>query len=264
MSVNNKIAPAAPASAAPASAAGTELKCTYKVGENDVTLTPVTVKKFLVSGRSELVTAQEVVMFINLCKYQHLNPFLREAYLIKYSESDPAQMVVGKTAFEARADRDDRYQGYKAGVVVLKADKSIEYRPGTLTLPNEQLVGGWCDVYVSGYKEPVHSSVSLAEYNTGKSIWKTKPGTMIRKVAKAQALREAFPNAFSGLYTAEELGASDEELPLNPVQVQPEPEQKQPEVIPPEPKKQEQPKKNDEIIDIQPAPEYLDGSDFLI
>ena len=257
MSVNNKIAPAVPAASA-------ELKCTYKSGDSDVTLSPGTVKKYLVSGRAELVSAQEVVMFINLCKYQQLNPFLREAYLIKYSESEPAQMVVGKAAFEARADRNESYQGYKAGVVVLKPGDVIEYRQGTLVLPNEQLVGGWCDVYVSGYKEPVHSSVSLAEYNTGKSIWKTKPGTMIRKVAKAQALREAFPNAFSGLYTAEELGASDEELPLNPVQVQPEPEQEQPEVIPPEPKKQEQPKKNGEIIDIQPAPEELDGSNFLI
>jgi len=256
MTVNNKIAPAVPASAA-----GTELKCTYKVGENDVTLTPVTVKKFLVSGRSELVTAQEVVMFINLCKYQQLNPFLREAYLIKYSESEPAQMVIGKSAFEARADRNDRYKGYKAGVVVVKPGDVIEYRQGTLTLPNEQLVGGWCDVYVDGYKEPIHASVSLAEYNTGKSIWKTKPGTMIRKVAKAQALREAFPNAFNGMYTAAEMGVPDEELPTNPVDTEAPINQTDPEVIPAEPKKQEKHEEpQEEIIDT----EYLDGSNFLI
>lgn len=253
MGVNNKIAPA--------TSAGTELKCTYKVGENDVTLSPTTVKKFLVSGRSELVTAQEVVLFINLCKYQQLNPFLREAYLIKYSERDPAQMVVGKSAFESRADRDERYRGYKAGVVVVKKDNSVEYRTGTLTLPNEQLVGGWCDVYVDGYKEPIHASISLAEYNTGKSIWASKPGTMIRKVAKAQALREAFPNAFSGLYTAEELGTAEESLPSDTVIVTEEPE-----VITPEPehKHPEPHKKSNDIIDIQPAPEYLDGSNFLI
>ncbi|MDO5559394.1 MAG: phage recombination protein Bet [Oscillospiraceae bacterium] len=248
MSVNNKIAPA--------QAAGTELKCTYKVGESEVTLTPGTVKKYLVSGRSELVSAQEIVMFINLCKYQHLNPFLREAYLIKYGENDPAQMVVGKSAFEARADRDERYQGYKAGVVVQRADKSIEYRPGTLVIPGETLVGGWCDVYVNGYKEPVHASVSLAEYNTGKSVWKSKPGTMIRKVAKAQALREAFPNAFSGMYVAEELGGSDEELPTQPVT-----QTDQPEVV-----QEEQPpqKKEETVIDVEPVEDVLDGSQFLI
>ena len=254
MTVNNKIAPAVPAASA-------ELKCTYKSGDSDVTLSPGTVKKYLVSGRTELVSAQEVVMFINLCKYQQLNPFLREAYLIKYSESDPAQMVIGKSAFEARADRNESYQGYKAGIVVLKPGDVIEYRQGTLVLPNEQLVGGWCDVYVSKYKEPVHASVSLAEYNTGKSIWKTKPGTMIRKVAKAQALREAFPNAFNGMYTAAEMGVPDEELPTNPVDTEAPINQTDPEVIPAEPKKQEKHEEpQEEIIDTK----YLDGSNFLI
>lgn len=254
MTVNNKIAPAVPAASA-------ELKCTYKSGDSDVTLSPGTVKKYLVSGRAELVSAQEVVMFINLCKYQQLNPFLREAYLIKYSESDPAQMVIGKSAFEARADRNDRYKGYKAGVVVVKPGDVIEYRQGTLTLPNEQLVGGWCDVYVDGYKEPIHASVSLSEYNTGKSIWKTKPGTMIRKVAKAQALREAFPNAFNGMYTAAEMGVPDEELPTNPVDTEAPINQTDPEVIPAEPKKQEKHEEpQEEIIDTK----YLDGSNFLI
>ena len=64
-------------------------------------------------------------MFINLCKYQQLNPFLREAYLIKYG-SQPAQLVVGKAAFEARAERDGRYEGYDAGIVVQKEDKTLE------------------------------------------------------------------------------------------------------------------------------------------
>ena len=258
MTVNNKIAPAVPAASA-------ELKCTYKSGDSDVTLSPGTVKKYLVSGRAELVSAQEVVMFINLCKYQQLNPFLREAYLIKYSESEPAQMVVGKAAFEARADRNDRYKGYKAGIVVLKPGDVIEYRQGTLVLPNEQLVGGWCDVYVDGYKEPIHASVSFSEYNTGKSIWKTKPGTMIRKVAKAQALREAFPNAFNGMYTAAEMGVPDEELPTEPVQetsvavvVQPEAAQKKP-AEPAEPAEPTEP-----IEPIEVEVEELDGSNFLI
>ena len=252
MSVNNKIAPEVPAASA-------ELKCTYKSGDSDVTLSPGTVKKYLVSGRAELVSAQEVVMFINLCKYQQLNPFLREAYLIKYSESEPAQMVVGKAAFEARADRNESYQGYKAGVVVLKPGDVIEYRQGTLVLPNEQLVGGWCDVYVSKYKEPVHASVSLSEYNTGKSIWKTKPGTMIRKVAKCQALREAFPNAYAGLYAAVEMGIADEALPTEPVQETSEAVVVQPEAVH---KKPAEPAEPTEPIEVEV--EELDGSNFLI
>lgn len=224
--------------------------CVYKAGENEVKLTPNFVKQFLVTGNPENVSYPEVVMFMNLCKFQQLNPFLREAYLIKYGKETPASLVVGKAAFEARADRDERYEGYDAGIVVQRQDGTLEYRKGTLLLDNEVLVGGWAEVYVKGYVKPVYAAVSLSEYHTGKSTWNQKPATMIRKVAKVQALREAFPNALSGLYVAEELGHSDEELPIAPI---------------------EQPTEENVVVDIpEPTPvttvepNILDGSDLLI
>ena len=44
--------------------------------------------------------------------------------------------------------------------------------------------------------------------------WSGKPATMIRKVAKMQALREAFPEDLQGMYAAEEVdsGISDEQI----------------------------------------------------
>ena len=47
--------------------------------------------------------------------------------------------------------------------------------------------------------------VRLQEYNKGKSTWAAMPGTMIRKVAIAQAFREAFPMAVEGMYIPEEM-----------------------------------------------------------
>ena len=44
------------------------------------------------------------------------------------------------------------------------------------------------------------------------SMWSGKPATMIRKVALSQALREAFPDSYSGLYTAEETQIDEEKL----------------------------------------------------
>lgn len=240
MAVNNSIA----AQQATAQKAA-ELKCTYKSGDDEVTLTPAFVKSYLVTGDAANVSSQEVVMFINLCKYQKLNPFLREAYLIKYGTS-AAQLVVGKAAFEARADRNEKYQGCDAGIVVQKQDGTIEYRKGTIVIPGEKLVGGWAEVYVEGLQKPVYAAVSLSEYSTGKSVWSQKPATMIRKVAKMQALREAFPNALSGMYTAEEFGQSEDELSSQPI------EQPVQEPVQPEPQ---------QIIDIEP--EVLDGSDLL-
>ena len=39
----------------------------------------------------------------------------------------------------------------------------------------------------------------MTEYDTGKSLWKGKKATMIRKVALVHALREAFPSTFGSL-----------------------------------------------------------------
>ena len=198
---------------------------TFAAGEEQVKLSPQIVRNYLVNGSAETVTEQEIVMFMNLCRFQHLNPFLREAYLIKYG-NQPATIVTGKSALEKRAARCKNFAGFEAGVVVMKQNGELEYRPGSLVLNGEELVGGWCDIHVTGFKVPVRAVVSLNEYigrkkdGTVNSQWQGKPATMIRKVAKMQAMREAFPEDFQGMYSAEELGAGDAELPEIPVQPQ--------------------------------------------
>lgn len=170
-----------------------------------VRLSPKMVKDYLVNGNGA-VTTQEVVMFLSLCKYQHLNPFLKEAYLIKYGNS-PATVVVGKDVLLKRAMRSEKFGGMTAGVIIVDSNNEITEREGTFVLDGEQLVGGWAKVIIKGYDVPFYASVSMKEYSTGKSNWLTKPATMIRKVAMAQALREAFPEEMSALYEQEELGA---------------------------------------------------------
>lgn len=178
---------------------------TFKANGEDVKLSPKMIKDYLVAGNGQ-VTDQEVVMFLSLCKFQHLNPFLREAYLIKYGNS-PATVVVGKDVLLKRAMRSDKFGGLSAGVIVVNAANEIEEREGTFVLPDETLVGGWAKVIIKGYDVPFYASVSMKEYSTGKSNWLTKPATMIRKVAMAQALREAFPEEMSNLYEQEEMGS---------------------------------------------------------
>lgn len=180
----------------------------YEANGEMVKLSPAMIKRYLVSGGGN-VTDGEVMMFLSLCRYQHLNPFLKEAYLIKFGSTDPATIVTGKDVFTKRADANPNYKGKKAGVVVLKKDGSIEEREGTMVLPDEKLVGGWAKVFIKD-KEPEYQSVSFEEYagrkkdGTLNSQWSKKPATMIRKVAVVQALREAFPDRFQGMYAQEE------------------------------------------------------------
>ncbi|WP_032540543.1 recombinase RecT, partial [Clostridioides difficile] len=74
---------------------------TYEVNNEEVKLSGQIVKQYLTSGQA--VTDQEVTMFIQLCRYQHLNPFLNEAYLVKFN-GKPAQIITSKEAFMKRAE----------------------------------------------------------------------------------------------------------------------------------------------------------------
>lgn len=187
-------------------------------------LTADTVRNYLTSGDGK-VSDQEVIMFVELCKAQNLNPFVRDAYLIKMGDNYPAQIVVGKDVFIKRASANLNFNGMKAGIVVLDKDGQIQEREGALKLPGEQLVGGWCEVYLKDKDYPTKSLVSFEEYaqknkKTGQlnSMWSSKGATMIRKVAQSQALREAFPNELRGLYQQEEMGV-DTKLPQKEVRV---------------------------------------------
>lgn len=192
---------------------------TYTAGGQEITLNAGIIKRYLVSGDADKVTDQEVLLFAKLCQYQGLNPFLREAYLVKYGSS-PAQTITSKAALEKRAARCKDYRGFEAGIIVRRPDGTIEQRPGTFYAEDEQLVGGWAKVYVDGYVVPVEATATLREYSTGKALWASKPATMIRKVAKVCALREAFPDDMQGMYAAEELDDAPEppavEIPATP------------------------------------------------
>lgn len=181
----------------------------YEANGEMVKLSPAMVRKYLVNGGGN-VTDGEVMMFLSLCRYQHLNPFLKEAYLIKYGSNDPAAIVTGKDVFTKRADATPNYAGKQAGVIVVDAKGDVVEREGAFVLPTETLVGGWAKVFIKGHETPEYAAVGLEEYigrkKTGEinSNWKKRPATMIRKVAVVHALREAFPDRFQGMYAQEE------------------------------------------------------------
>ncbi|MCK5217111.1 MAG: phage recombination protein Bet [Methanosarcinales archaeon] len=166
-----------------------------------------TIKKYI----NDKATDEEAYVFLQLCKARGLNPFLKEAYLIKYDHVSPATMVVGKDAFMKRAELHPEYDGFEAGIIVETEGKegfviADNCRVGTFYYDNEILLGGWAKVYRKDHKHPVEITVNMREFSTGKSSWNKMPATMIRKVALVQALREAFPSELSGMYDQSEMG----------------------------------------------------------
>ena len=165
---------------------------------------------------SPFATQKEAYIFLRFCQAQDLNPFAREAYLIKYDEKAKAAIVIGLAADLKRASLHPQFQGFKNGIVVQDKAGAIQHRDGTLEYPGDVLIGGWAEIHRQGCI-PLHHEVSLKEYDRRQSLWKEKPATMIAKVPLSQGLRRLFPESVGALHvTVEGL----ETLPEESVEVE--------------------------------------------
>lgn len=207
---------------------------------SEITLTAQVVRDVI--STQPTVTDKEIMLFVAMCKAYKLDPFIREAHLIKYGNQN-ATMVVGKDVFVKRAQRNPKFDGFEAGVTVIRKDGEIERRQGSLVgKTTERLIGAWARVYVKDCRVPFYEEVSFDEYAGRKKDgslnqqWSSKPATMIRKVALVHALREAFPTDFTGLYDSSEMGIEEpSEAPIQmPRDPMPEPEYEVPDDYGPE------------------------------
>jgi len=196
----------------------------YKVGDEDITLTPKIVQEYLTNGVQ--ITLPEFKMFTELCKARKLNPFLKEAYVIKYG-NNPAQIVVGKDAVLKRAINNPKFNGREQGIIILNDKNEVEERRGTFKLPNDVLVGAWAKVYRKDWDYPVYVTVGFDEVAQRKGSgdlnanWSKKGATMVEKVALVRALREAFVEDLGGMIEEDEIWKDE-------AQSQPKPKQNDP------------------------------------
>lgn len=154
-------------------------------------------------------TIAECRIFLETCKQYHLNPFTKEAYLIHYDNKNgdtASTIVLGKTCYMKMAEAHPQYDGFEAGVIVMdEAAGELIHREGSIVYQGETLVGGWAKTYRKDRSRPFYEEENFSEYDTKKSLWVTKPATMIRKVALVHTLREAFPATFGGLIDESEV-----------------------------------------------------------
>ena len=177
----------------------------------EVTLSFDIIKRFLVQGHPDLVTDQEMVYFIGICKSRGLNPFIRDCYLIKYSKGDNAAIITSVDYFRKRARAQKDCKGWQSGII-LERNGEIIYSKGIM-LKDDTLLGGWFRAQPEGWTVPCEKEVNLNGYikktkegNITKFWAKEKQPSMIEKVALSQGLRECWPDEFQQLYTPEEMG----------------------------------------------------------
>tara|TARA_R110000868_G_scaffold270804_1_gene530245 strand:- start:225 stop:1226 length:1002 start_codon:yes stop_codon:yes gene_type:complete len=150
-------------------------------------------------------SSRELELFLYQCKQTGLNPLTRQIYAIKRAGKMTIQTSID--GFRVIAERSGSYAGQdepiwedddkgfpiKCTVKVYKFTPNFEQR--------------YCaGVGVAHFKE---------YYPNPFNLQKSMPHTMIAKVAEALALRKAFPQDLSGLYTGDEMEQSEPQELIN-------------------------------------------------
>ena len=144
----------------------------------------------------------ELNLFVSQCKRTQLDPFVRQIYFMK-TRGRPT-IVVSIDGFRLIAARSGVYGGQTQPQW---CGEDGEWKD--VWLSDDPPAASRVGVYRQGVEQPSWGVVTWKEFGQGKtSTWEAMPSHMLAKVAESHALRKAFPNEMSGLYSADEMQAA--------------------------------------------------------
>lgn len=142
----------------------------------------------------------ELALFMHQCKRTGLDPLSRQIYCIHLGGKMTIQTSID--GFRVIAERSGDYAGQDAPEFLENESGLIACRITVYRFRGEQ-------------RYPAAVGVAyMREYNAGGPMWGKMPHTMLAKCAEAQALRKAYPQDLSGLYTGDEMEQADP-LPMD-------------------------------------------------
>jgi len=145
----------------------------------------------------------DLAFFFHQAQRTGLDPFARQIYMINRGGRWGIQTSID--GFRIIAQRSGQYAGQTAPYWC-GPDGTWE----DVWLSNTAPVAAKIGVYRTNFAEPTWAVARWESYAVlNNPIWKKMPDVMLAKCAESLALRKAFPNDLSGIYTDEEMSQVD-------------------------------------------------------
>jgi len=157
------------------------------------------------------LTTGELELFGIVCQRTALDPFARQIYALKrrakQADGSYIQKMTIQTSidgFRLIAERTGKYEG-KEGPFWCGPDGAWM----DVWLHNNPPAAAKVGVWKTGARVPTWGVVTWKEFGSEDRMWKQMGAHMLAKVAESHALRTAFPQDLSGLYTSDEMAQAD-------------------------------------------------------